>query len=187
MDDVIFISGDVHNAQASTNRCPSMTGQNQLYEFTSSGLSHTNKDFMYFAQEWDELHHQHFYKASQILNIKNYGVLEINVPQVEFVPEILATIKDEDGEVRLYHELYHHELRFNPENLKYPDLCAAKAGNQHMFSMLSHWSHQVINRKDPYAILSLLFLTQVKIAVLIATTFHVFLGIICKVGKRRLD
>jgi len=41
VSNVVIVSGDVHYAQIYANTCSSIGGQNSVWEFTSSGMSHT--------------------------------------------------------------------------------------------------------------------------------------------------
>ncbi len=49
MSGVVMLSGDVHMTQIYRNSCPSLTGQPELNEFSSSGLSHTQFDSLPWA------------------------------------------------------------------------------------------------------------------------------------------
>lgn len=50
LSNVVLISGDVHIAQMLENKCRALTGM-KLVEITSSGLSHSQKDFIPYANE----------------------------------------------------------------------------------------------------------------------------------------
>lgn len=41
LSNVVLLSGDIHAAQFYDNKCRSLSGQRNLIEMTSSGLSHT--------------------------------------------------------------------------------------------------------------------------------------------------
>lgn len=80
-ENVVLVSGDVHYAQLYKDSCPSLTGQNNLWEFTSSGLSHTQDDFLPFAKKNMQYHTANFYSQTDPMVLLNYGQFEIHNPQ----------------------------------------------------------------------------------------------------------
>ena len=54
-DRVLLMSGDVHHAAFFTNQCRSLTGQTELHEVTSSGLSHHIGWYIPFASRLIDL------------------------------------------------------------------------------------------------------------------------------------
>lgn len=88
----ILISGDIHMAQIFRNSCSSLTGQPNLLEVTSSGLSHAVAYYVPMSERNFELMNLPMHRLSEPYVDMNYGVLEIS-PDLVFT----ATIKDTEG------------------------------------------------------------------------------------------
>ena len=77
MDNVVLISGDVHHANLHEAQC-NFTGQKILPEFTSSGLSHTLKDFFPAPEEMFRfMDLPEARSKGEMFMDYNYGALEI--------------------------------------------------------------------------------------------------------------
>ena len=62
---VLLMSGDVHHATFFTNQCRSLTGQTELHEITSSGLSHYIGQYTPLATRLIDLITPSFYTAHE--------------------------------------------------------------------------------------------------------------------------
>lgn len=62
---VVLMSGDVHFAQFYDTGCKSLTGMNSLPELTSSGLTHSQADYIPFAYSNMENLTPNFWKTSE--------------------------------------------------------------------------------------------------------------------------
>lgn len=78
MSNVILISGDVHMGQFYSNKCRSLSGQKNLIELTSSGLSHSQTNFFPFAHRNMVLFTPKFYAVDDPVVALNYGKIKIN-------------------------------------------------------------------------------------------------------------
>ena len=93
-----MLTGDVHFAQLYENKCPSLTGQNNLIEVCSSGLTHHMGDVYLTPQKDIKLFFPDFFKLSDPFVGLNYGIVEISFnPDSELLLE--AKIKDIDGRI----------------------------------------------------------------------------------------
>ncbi|CAD8096968.1 unnamed protein product [Paramecium sonneborni] len=109
---IIFLSGDVHYSEIMKHPCPHRIGQN-LYEFTSSGMTFANYDHIPFVDLVLQFqfpttfnnYQDHYYKS-------NFGILKIitndqNSPvRIEF-----ETHSSEDSSIVLQKTVYIEELQ----------------------------------------------------------------------------
>lgn len=96
MEGVVFLSGDVHMTQVYRNRCPSMTGQSNLLEFSSSGLSHSQYDSLPWAEYNMKLVGPEFYQETDPIVDLNFGLIEVGFSEDQEL-ELGITIKDIEG------------------------------------------------------------------------------------------
>ena len=76
----------MHFAQLYQNKCPSLTGQKNLIEVCSSGLTHHIGEFILTPKKDIKLYFPDFYKLSDPFIGLNYGVLELTFnPNTELV------------------------------------------------------------------------------------------------------
>lgn len=92
VSNAVFISGDVHMGQIYQNRCSSLTGQQNLLEVCSSGLTHAVSFYVPFSARNFNLFGADFWKLSEPWVERNYGVLEISSDLV-----FSAKVKDSRG------------------------------------------------------------------------------------------
>ena len=77
MENVIFLSGDVHLGHLYESECASFTGQRVLPEITSSGLSHTLDVTVPYAGQLFNLLSREDAQVSEIYYSMNYGNVEV--------------------------------------------------------------------------------------------------------------
>ena len=85
---VIFLSGDIHYAINTESACESLVTGYRIPEFTSSGLTHTNGDWMWYAEEC--LSHLNFqiYTQTEPRGEINYGNIHVNTETLVVTVEI---------------------------------------------------------------------------------------------------
>jgi phosphodiesterase/alkaline phosphatase D-like protein len=90
-------SGDIHMAQSMKDECSSLSGLNNLWEFTSSGLTHTQATLIPGATG-NMLFFTPLYTQSEALFDKNYGIFDVFDPKSEENLLVKALVKNEQGQ-----------------------------------------------------------------------------------------
>ncbi len=80
---VIFLSGDVHYAIPTASFCQATTGGYRIPEFTSSGMTHTEADFVLFGKEILHFITHSTYTIHPPLVELNYGLIEIKKNKIK--------------------------------------------------------------------------------------------------------
>jgi hypothetical protein len=124
VSNVVLISGDVHMAQLYENKCRSLTGQRNLIEVTSSGLSHSQKDFFPWAVKNMILHTPKFYAIDVPYIDLNFGEMKITQTGIDLM------LKDYNGAVVQSKNLTYEEMKFEKSLLTYDKYCIAKSSKQ---------------------------------------------------------
>ncbi len=110
---VMFLSGDVHYAEFMKHPCPARIGYN-LYEFTSSGLTHYVSQYIPFGgQLFNELFTHTFNDPSQRFMDKNFGIIKFDFEGEE--PKAVMMIKNSHGTTMLEKEIKYEEVKFREE------------------------------------------------------------------------
>jgi len=110
---VIFLSGDVHYAEFMKHPCPKRVGYN-LYEFTSSGLTHFVSDNIPFGgQLFNELFTHTFNGPTDRYMGNNFGIIKLDFGGEE--PRAIMMAKNSHGTTMLEKEIRYEEVRFKEE------------------------------------------------------------------------
>lgn len=93
---MLLLSGDVHLANIFMTPCAALTGY-RLAEYTSSGLSHSIKNWWTFTLEWVESWQDPLYGVTRVFPEVNFG--EIIIDPVSKLVNV--TVRDSDGGAHL--------------------------------------------------------------------------------------
>ena len=100
------------------DECSSLSGLNNLWEFTSSGLTHTQATLIPGYAE-NMLFFTPLYAQSEALFEKNYGIFDVFDPVGEENLLVKALVKNEQGEEIIGEDLTQKELKFEKSNLRH--------------------------------------------------------------------
>jgi len=118
---VILLSGDVHYAEIMKHPCPQRVGYN-LYEFTSSGLTHYISEYIPFGgQFFNELFPHTFNTPKDRFIEKNFGILRFSFEGNE--PKVLLEVRNDHGNKVMEKEILYRELEFKEEILDFNSTC----------------------------------------------------------------
>jgi len=111
---VILLSGDVHYAEIMKHPCPQRVGYN-LYEFTSSGLTHYISEYIPFGgQLFNELFPHTYNSPKDRFMEKNFGMLKFSLEGEE--PKVLLEVRNDHGKKVMEKEILYRELEFKEED-----------------------------------------------------------------------
>lgn len=95
---VILLSGDVHFAQFYDVKCSSLTGYD-LFEVTTSGLTHHVNQFFKVGYEMLHFATPEFWRASDVFINYNFGLIQISRKDDDVIVDV--QVKDIYDEIRL--------------------------------------------------------------------------------------
>jgi hypothetical protein len=166
MSNVILLSGDAHIAQVYESACSSHIGQNKLYEYTSSGLSHTLGQGTAFPEEVTENSSLPRHAVNKVINELNYGLLEFDFTGQTESLDLTVHLKGIDGKDLFTQKLTPQEVSFNPDNLQNDAMCAAMNGNQHHFQFMMNYVALIVDKKSWHCILIMFVMVQFNLALI---------------------
>ena len=92
------------------------------------------------------------YAESPPLFTFNYGNFDV------FLNSTKASVKDMAGHEIISKNLTDDNLAFNASNLKHSRMCFAKASKQTVWTLIRHWLHYLIDIKENWLFVGVLFL-----------------------------
>ncbi|TNV78844.1 hypothetical protein FGO68_gene703 [Halteria grandinella] len=170
---VLILSGDVHYAQFYSSKCKGFVGGYKLWEFTSSGLSHTQADFQIGATPEMELLTHPFWTESDIKILPNFGQVDIDLLTDNSI-DLHLTAFGIHGEILLQTTLNTKQMQFNEKGLQQnAKMCQITHEKHQLILHLAQFMQHLVGFKNP---MTLMYLQVLPLGmVVLPITFGVYI------------